>query len=596
LLIVTYGFAYHGMGGLVGVVGVDGPWDIKRVLGTVPVYADGSAKFRIPANTPVSLQPLDAEGKAIQLMRSWMTALPGEVVQCAGCHEKQNVAPPARDSLARGREPDAIRPWYGPTRGFSYAREVQPVIDKYCVACHNGQPRSDGPAIADLRGTKKISDWQKWAAPASAGRFSVGYAELHRFVRRPGIESDYHLLEPMEFHADTTELVQILSRGHHNVKLDAEAWDRLVTWIDLNCPYHGTWGEEIAQPGVQRQRRRELLKLYANVDDDPEAVPQTNRRATAPVMPDPLMQIGPESVECPGWPFDAAKAKSRQAAAGPATRKKIELGPGVSLEMVLIPAGEFVMGSTAGAVDERPLRRVRIEKPFWMAAKEVTNQMFNLFDPSHDSGVEDRNGYQFGLRGFPSDRPEQPVVRVCWNEAVAFCRWLSQRSGMKFGLPSEAEWEYACRAGTATAMFYGGLDADSSKFANMADAKLTEFASYPYDTRHTPLENPSKYDAWIPKDARFNDGALLAVEPGRYQPNAWGLYDMHGNVAEWTRSTYRLYPYQPDDEREAATGEGRKVVRGGSWRDRPCRATSSFRLGYEPFQKVYNVGFRIVCE
>jgi formylglycine-generating enzyme required for sulfatase activity len=222
--------------------------------------------------------------------------------------------------------------------------------------------------------------------------------------------------------------------------------------------------------------------------------------------------------------------------------------------------------------------------------------MFNLFDPSHDSGVEDRNGYQFGLRGFPSDRPEQPVVRVCWNEAVAFCRWLSQRSGMKFGLPSEAEWEYACRAGTATAMFYGGLDADSSKFANMADAKLTEFASYPYDTRHTPLENPSKYDAWIPKDARFNDGALLAVEPGRYQPNAWGLYDMHGNVAEWTRSTYRLYPYQPDDEREAATGEGRKVVRGGSWRDRPCRATSSFRLGYEPFQKVYNVGFRIVCE
>jgi formylglycine-generating enzyme required for sulfatase activity len=163
-------------------------------------------------------------------------------------------------------------------------------------------------------------------------------------------------------------------------------------------------------------------------------------------------------------------------------------------------------------------------------------------------------------------------------------------------LPSEAEWEYACRAGTATPMFYGDMDADFSKFANMADAKLTEFASYPYDTRHTPLENPSKYDDWIPKDPRFNDGALLAVEPGRYQPNAWGLYDMHGNVAEWTRSAYRPYPYRPDDGREAATAEGRKVVRGGSWRDRPCRATSSARLGYEPFQKVYNVGFRVVCE
>jgi formylglycine-generating enzyme required for sulfatase activity len=596
LRILTYNFAYHGMGGLVGVVGVDGPWDIKRVLGTVPVYPDGSAKFRIPANTPVALQPLDAEGKALQLMRSWMTAMPGEVVQCAGCHEKQNTAPPARTSLARGREPDVIRPWHGPTRGFSYAREVQPVIDRYCVGCHNGQPRPDGPALSDLRGTRKITDWQKWAAPSSAGRFSVGYAELHRFVRRPGIESDYHLLTPMEFHADTTELVQILNGGHHNVKLDAEAWDRLVTWIDLNCPYHGTWGEDIAKPGVQRQRRRDLLKLYAQVDDDPEAVPQTKHQNTAPVMPEPLRQIGPRSIECPGWPFDAAEARRRQAAAGPVTRRKIDLGHGVSLEMVLIPAGEYVMGSTAGGVDEQPLHRVRIEKPFWMATREVTNQMYNLFYPAHDSGVEDRNGYQFGLRGFPCHQPEQPVVRVSWNEAVAFCRRLSQRTGQKFALPTEAEWEYACRAGTATTMFYGGLDADFSKFANLADSKLTEFASYPYDSRHTPLEKPSRYDDWIPKDPRCNDGALLAVEPGRYQPNAWGLRDMHGNVAEWTRSAYRPYPCRPDDGRNAATAEGRKVVRGGSWRDRPYRATSSFRLGYEPFQKVYNVGFRVVCE
>ena len=100
LRIFTYHFAYQGMGGLLGVVGADGPWDIKRVLGTVPVNQDGSAKFLVPANTPISLQPLDAEGKAMQLMRSWMTAMPGETVQCIGCHETQNSAPSSRPAAA----------------------------------------------------------------------------------------------------------------------------------------------------------------------------------------------------------------------------------------------------------------------------------------------------------------------------------------------------------------------------------------------------------------------------------------------------------------------------------------------------------------
>jgi len=86
------------------------------------------------------------------------------------------------------------------------------------------------------------------------------------------------------------------------------------------------------------------------------------------------------------------------------------------------------------------------------------------------------------------------------------------------------------------------------------------------------------------------------VAPGKYRPNAWGLYDVHGNVAEWTRSTYQPYPYRPDDGHEDAQAAGRKVVRGGSWRDRPKRCTSSFRLSYQPYQAVYNVGFRVVCE
>jgi len=598
LRLFTYHFAYQGMGGLLGVVGMDGPWDIKRVLGTVPVHEDGSAKFRIPANTPISLQPLDEEGKALQLMRSWMTAMPGEVVQCAGCHEPQNTAPATRQTLALNRPPDEISPWYGPMRGFSYPREVQPVIDRYCVGCHDGQPRPDGSTTPNLRGDVRITDW-KQITPGRGGdrggKFSVGYYELSRYVRRPGIESDYHLLEPMEFHADTTQLVQMLKKGHYNVELDDEAWDRLITWIDLNCPYHGTWGEELADPGVQRERRRELLQRYAGVDDDPEAVPEIGGEPVEPIVPEPGAPDRPEMIDCPNWPFDAGEARRRQAAAGPAVRRTVALGDGVTLDLVLIPAGEFVMGSTSGEPDERPMVRVAIDKPFWMGTCEVTNRQYARFDPSHDSRVETKNAYQFGIHGYPVNKPSQPVVRVPWEDAMAFCRWLSATTGERFTLPSEAQWEYACRAGTATAMSFGDLDADFSKFANLADAKMTEYASDPY-TVDTPLPNPPRYDDWIPKDSRFNDGALLSVAPGTYQPNAWGLFDMHGNVAEWTRSTYGPYPYASEDGPTQTGTEARRVVRGGSWRDRPKRATSSFRLAYLPYQRVYNVGFRVICE
>jgi len=596
--IFTYHFAYQGMGGLLGVVGMDGPWDIKRVMGTVPVYEDGSAKFRVPANLPISLQPLDEEGKALQLMRSWMTAMPGEVVQCSGCHEPQNTAPPLRTSLALNRPADEITEWYGPMRGFSYPREVQPVIDRHCVGCHNGQPRPDGTTLADLRGSVKISDWKLVTAGNGGnrgGKFSVGYAELHRYCRRPGIESDYHMLEPMEYHADSTQLVQMLKKGHYNVNLDAEGWDRLITWIDLNCPYHGTWGEEIANPGVQRARRRELLLLYAGYDDDPEAVPETPTDPVEPIMPEPVAVVGPKTVDCPGWPFVAAEARRRQVAAGPVTTWDVDLGDGITMQLALIPAGEFVMGSLTGAADERPLARVKIDRPFWMGTCEVTNQQFHQFNPSHDSRVETKNAYQFGIHGYPMNEPWQPVVRLPWKHAVAFCRWLSEKTGRPFSLPSEAQWEYACRGGTDTPLFCGDLDTDFSEHANFCDAKMVEFVTNPY-TVFSAYKNPPKYDDWIPKETRFNDGGLLTVEPGTYQPNAWGLCDMHGNVSEWTRTTYRPYPYRPDDGRDDPDNPGRKVVRGGSWRDRPQRGTSSFRLSFQPYQAVYNVGFRVVCE
>ena len=206
------------------------------------------------------------------------------------------------------------------------------------------------------------------------------------------------------------------------------------------------------------------------------------------------------------------------------------------------------------------------------------------------------HGYQFGMHGYPRERP-----------AAAGRAGLVERGrgSSATGSAARPAGGSRCRprpSGNTPAaparrrpFCYGDLDADFSKFANLGDAKLREFALDTYvQVRLVP--EPEPYDDWVPKDERFNDGGFVSVDVGRYRPNPWGLYDMHGNVWEWTRSVYRPYPYRSDDGRNEPGTAGRRVVRGGSWYDRPKRCRSAFRLAYEPYQRVFNVGFRVVME
>lgn len=179
---------------------------------------------------------------------------------------------------------------------------------------------------------------------------------------------------------------------------------------------------------------------------------------------------------------------------------------------------------------------------------------------------------------------------------MVFCRWLYRKTGRTFSLLTAAQWEYACRAGTAMPFFYDDLDTDFSPFANLADTTFSEYVCHPYRKDRVPLKNSSKYDDWIPKDPRYDDGGFVSDGVGNYRPNAWGLHDMHGNVCERTHSDFRFYPYRGDDGRNDLSLETSKVVRGGSWGDRPRRARSAFRLSYRPYQPVYNVWFRVVCK
>ena len=417
------------------------------------------------------------------------------------------------------------------------------------MSCHDGTAGADGIETCDLR-AEQNAVWayrhgnpdlilcrdtpQAELAKKYHGLFPPSYVELRKQIRVGGLESDLHLLPPMEFHADTSRLVQMLQKGHHGVQLNAEAWDRLITWIDLNAPCHGTWSEFTSIPRNQNERRCELRVLYGGVSRDGEQMlhgdPPFGGDLT-PVVPraDSKSAGGiarPESNTIFVGSTSVTKASGRE-------YQTLDLGDGVTLRLVRIPAGQMPDGTP-------------VDRPFWMGTCEVTNRQYAQIDSEHDSRFEHRGSWIFSEEylGWPLDAPDQPVVRVSWNEAMAFCEQLSERTGRRIRLPSELEWEYACRAGTSTPFWFGEPDADYAPSANLADRSLRKLAA----------------DSWGPlppdlvaRDDRFDDGFLVTAAVGSFAPNPFGLYDMHGNVAEWTLGRYEVQ----DD---------RRTVRGGSWR------------------------------
>ena len=267
------------------------------------------------------------------------------------------------------------------------------------------------------------------------------------------------------------------------------------------------------------------------------------------------------------------------------------MGGDQKLVAVKIPAGAFVMGSNEETNAEAPAHQAEVAKPFYMGTTEVTMGMMQQFDPTFENGVYDKHYKDQVNRGYFVNGPDLPAIRVSYDKAQAFCAWLSKKTGKTVRLPTETEWEYACRAGTATPMNYGGFNDDFSKHANLADVTMKQLAVHGVDPK--PIRNPNRFMDYEKKDARYNDGVLHLAKVGSYQPNAFGLHDMHGNVAEWTSSPFVSYPGGPGFDGENA---GLKVIRGGSWYQRQIRASSANRWGYPAWMRPYNVGFRVVVE
>lgn len=568
--------------------GIQSGWDIKRMLGTVPVEEDGSVIFKIPANTPVSIQPLDKDGVAVQWMRSWLTGQPGEIVSCVGCHEDQNQVVIPKRVIASQKAPHALTPPEGGTRSFTFDLEVQPILDRACIACHNGE----GKAF-DLRGGKK-----------DGKGYGTSYLNLHPYVHRQGGEGDMVVLYPYEYHPNTSELVRLLKKGHYNVQLTDAEWRKIYNWIDYNAPDKGYFNANVLksfpyQGYDQIERRKQLTDKYAGgagVDWKKEiadyAAQLKNKGEIKPVMPKKVSPVKEKVLTVKGWPFAPDRVKE-MLADEKETVKVLEIAPGVQMTFVRIPAGEFVMGSYHGEPDTYPTTKVKIDKAFWMGELEVTNQQYNTIFPQHDSRYVDQQWKDHVVPGYPANKPEQPVIRVSYNDAMEYCKILSQKTGLNITLPTEAQWEWACRGGSDEDFWFGNLNADFGKKDNLADVTTNKFAVSGVDPQPMSPESPwYKYYTFLPKAANVDDGSLVQVGGKKYEANPFGLYCMHGNVAEWTRSDYVPYPYKENPKKVSEY----KVVRGGSYIERPKYSTAYSRKGFYPYQCVFNVGFRVIIE
>jgi formylglycine-generating enzyme required for sulfatase activity len=257
------------------------------------------------------------------------------------------------------------------------------------------------------------------------------------------------------------------------------------------------------------------------------AQPAVIGKATVTADQAPIMQ-GDKTV---------ATAKKAEAPAA----KELDLGGRVTMKLVLIPAGKFMMGE---GVQVFTPHEVTISKPFYMGVTEVTQAQYQAIMGMNPSDVKGATN---------------PVEMVSWNDATEFCKKLSEKTRQAVRLPTEAEWEYACRAGTKTAFCFGDAD--------------------------TGLGDYAWYDG--------NSGSKTHPV-GQKKPNAWGLYDMHGNVWEWCADWYADYPKGAVTDPQGPTSGASRVLRGGSWNFDPALCRSATRHIYTPDIPCGIFGFRVV--
>jgi formylglycine-generating enzyme required for sulfatase activity len=273
----------------------------------------------------------------------------------------------------------------------------------------------------------------------------------------------------------------------------------------------------------------------------------------------------------------------------------------LKIRFVTIPAGTFQMGSPESEEghndDEGPQHTVRIGRDFRMAVHEVTRGQFAAFvrETGYQTEAEKGGGNNYGFNaatgefeldakynwrnpGYPQT-DDHPVVLVSWNDAKAFCEWLSRRDRRTYRLPTEAEWEYACRARSTTPYWNGDDQEGLARIANVADGTAKQ-----------------KFSNWTTITAR--DGHVFTAPVGSFPANPFGLHDMHGNVWEWCADWYDsdYYENSPAADPQGPGSGSSRVLRGGSWYGVPYGFRCAYRSSNTPGFRSLNYGFRLVLE
>jgi formylglycine-generating enzyme required for sulfatase activity len=303
----------------------------------------------------------------------------------------------------------------------------------------------------------------------------------------------------------------------------------------------------------------------------------------------------------------------------------------IGMKLVKIPAGEFMMGAEEDRADtlnhfpycapewldgELPRHKVRITKSFDMGQHEVTLGQFLTFyhDAKYKVEIERDGKPSWGYennRLIESNRfrpwaplawkmeMDHPVVYVSWNDSVAFCEWLSKKEGRTYRLPTEAEWEYACRAGSNSRYHFGDDQEELVRFGNVADkdrqiesekdGSKSVIASFDKDGKKTDTDIPYPF-------LLRRDGYAWTAPVGKFRPNGFGLYDMHGNVWEWCSDWYdeKYYETSPVDDPPGPGSGSSRVARGGGFNSTPVNLRCARRDYDDPSNRDFNYGFRVV--
>jgi formylglycine-generating enzyme required for sulfatase activity/regulator of sirC expression with transglutaminase-like and TPR domain len=432
------------------------------------------------------------------------------------------------------------------------------------------------------------SCWQRGLQRAKNGEYSSAITDFHQVLQLDSFRLEaniqrglayYHIAEYQGAMADFDLVLRLnphdASVYHHRglVYQKLGQLERAIQdfnhALQINPSLPGVLHIRDVALGVLEERKREAQEKFQR--EEAEESERQRRKAEAERQRREIEEREErqrrEEEASKGKPFTfeilTVDSNGRQNSKKPGKgyQKEEDLGNGVKLEMVYIPAGNFMMGSPSGEgeSDEYPQHLVTIAKPFYLGKYPVTQEQYQAVmgnNPSHFKGAK------------------RPVEKVSWRDAVTFCQKLSEKTGNNYRLPSEAEWEYACRAGTTTAYCFG-------------ETLTNELANFGSQT----------------------------TDVGKYPPNAFGVYDMHGNVWEWCADPWHgnyekapadgsvwdekdndnCYQNSTDLLTKSGNNDRNRLVRGGSWSNYPRNCRSAIRHYIAPDTRFNSYGFRFVC-